>query len=75
MEQHIYTSAKGTFLSYHEWVALNGTPEEKTHYESQVDSDINKALYAKWVKAEQILTHKSIAEDGTERVFPPPADA
>jgi len=75
MEQHIYTSSKGDFLSFQEWVDLNATAAEKVIYEDEENTDEKKALYAKWVKAEQIVTHKCVYDDGTELEFPSPLDA
>lgn len=78
MEQHIYKSSKGEFLSYHDWVAQNGTSEEQALYDAELteaNSDAKKALYIKWAKAEQIISHVCIEDDGFEREFPPPADA
>jgi len=75
MEQHVYTSSKGDFLNFFEWTMLNGTVEEKALFDIDENTDAKKALYNKWVKAEQIISHVCILEDGTEQNFPSPADA
>lgn len=62
MEQHIYGSAKDEFLSFHEWVNLNATEEEKEKHFAGEPTD----LYQKWLEAEQIISHKAIQEDGSE---------
>lgn len=75
MEQHIYTSAKDNFLSFHQWVNLNATEDEKLAYNSEESTETKRDLYNRWIISEQILSHKGILEDGTEILYPTPADA
>jgi len=63
---HVYTSAKGGFLSCHDWVALYGTEAEKAVHANENMTAEKDALYKKWVSAEQIISHIIKHEDGTE---------
>jgi hypothetical protein len=63
---HVYTSAKGDFLSWSDWVAEHGTEAEKAVHASEEATAEKDALYKKWAVAEQINSHIVKHEDGTE---------
>lgn len=66
---HIYTSAKPSFLEWDMWVHQNGTDEEKLIHATEASSPEKLALYQKWIAAEQINSHKFVAENGEETLF------
>jgi hypothetical protein len=69
MQEHIYTSSKGeNFLSWHQWAMTTLSEEDLEVYinpepEGESMSADKIALYNRWVKEEQILTHV-VMEDG-----------
>jgi len=66
MQQHIYTSSKGEdFLSCHEWATYNLSEEEYKFYIAEADSPEKTAIFARWMKEEQIISH-TMVEDGKE---------
>lgn len=66
---HIYTSAKSDFLQWDIWVLQHGTNEEKLIHQQEEDSPKKRELYSKWIKAEEINSHKFIDDKGNETVF------
>ena len=62
---HVYTSAKGDFLSWVEWVHAHGTEAEKEIHSNENMTAEKNELYKKWVTAEQINSHIVKHEDGS----------
>jgi len=67
--KHVYTSLKPTFLEWHEFVLKHGSLEEQMVHATDGFNAEKAALYTKWIEAEQIMSHKTVAEDGTETVI------
>lgn len=63
MNEHVYTSANDSFLSWSDWVIEFGTIEDKLAHMSEEFTEEKKELYERWLEDQKITSYKHIVDD------------